>query len=748
VRADVRLLSLATLLLCAVQIALPWPVGGRSSLGQVGLVLFLALAGMIGLVLDGSSPRPGPSPLLLLTATLVVISALHSIYLDRTVQSLLLLLSYLLAATLAAHAARNVRWATRVLLAGISISGALVGLGGIFQMLRGSHGGMYARVLTGPFGYPNAAGGFLLLTAGAALAVAREEREPATRAASIAAALVSVLGIALTRSHGVMLAAAVGFGVWAMTDRTAWWPLRRLWAGAGALAVLLAVAFVPGWLASLPLRGWSLFGEATADSSFMWRLHILKWTWAMLRDHPWWGVGPGAFPVALTHYQQIPYVSGENPHNLYLEWAAEFGLPTAILAMVALGCLFFRMGAAIRRTPVDQPGRGCRASLLATLAAFAFHSAIDLDWSFPAIALTAAILLGIASAHLARGLAVPPRPQIHWRGILLSLLAVSVVFGLTRFYATMLMEGAQLALATGDAAAARADLTWALRLNPLSFPVRQMMAWARMRSGDSPGAMEVAETAIRVAPLNPNGYYLAGEIATAQGRWDTGVEYFQNAAARAPFAQLRFHASLVESASRAGREADARLWYEKAIGIFTPERVLADEARCLVPGDRYLLARMSRVASRLYAEAGDRNRERTSAKDAWLLAQPDPRGFCVRRGRPDQASPEAAMVGFWRALSDGGWLQAERFLAPELRDLAQSIGNGGSGGEGQPKGGRVTWIASLGGTESRVSLRFEVEVLNDPSRPLDRCAQATLRVIRDDWFIERLPVLEPSTCQQ
>ncbi len=105
------------------------------------------------------------------------------------------------------------------------------------------------------------------------------------------------------------------------------------------------------------------------------------------------------------------------------------------------------------------------------------------------------------------------------------------------------------------------------------------------------------------------------------------------------------------------------------------------------------------------------------------------------------------MAGFWGALTDGGWLQAERFLAPELRPLGGSIGNGGKGGEGQPAGGHVVWIASLSGGESRVSLRFEVELPNDPSGRLTRCAQSTLRVIRDDWFIERLPVLEPNSCQ-
>ncbi|HSB80570.1 MAG TPA: O-antigen ligase family protein [Candidatus Methylomirabilis sp.] len=746
-RSDGRLLPLAALLLGAVQIALPWTIGGRSPVGQVALVLVLGLAGMIGLVLEGSSPPLRPSPLLLLAGALIVISALHTIYLDRTVQSLLLLLSYLLAATLAAHAARNDERAKPILLAGMSICGVLVSLGGMYQLLQGSQGGLYARVLTGPFGYPNAAGGFLLLTAGAALAFAREERGPATRTASMAAALVSILGLALTRSHGVMFAATVGLVIWALTDRAAWWSQRRVWAGAGGLGLLLTIALAPKWLIGLPLRVWSLFDTGTADPSFMWRLHILKWTWAMVRDHPWWGVGPGAFPVALTHYQRIPYVSGVNPHNLYLELAAELGLPTAILATLALGRLFFRMGVAVRRTPMIHPSRGHLAALLATLAAFAVHSAMDLDWSFPAIAVTAAILLGTASAQLARGAVTPPWFPVLWRWTLISLLVVSAVLGLTRYYTTTLVDGARLALTMGDTAAARADLTWALRLNPLSYLARERMAQALLRSGDPEGAIEVAERAIRIAPLDPNHQYLVGEIAAAEGRWGMALGFFQNAAERAPFAQLRFHASLVEAAALAGRGAEARLWYERAISIFTPERVLDGDARCLVPGDRYLLARMSRIASRLYAEAGDHLREQTAADHARLLARPDARGICVTSGQSDQASPESAVVSFWRALSDGGWARAERFLAPEIRTPGRSIGNGGKNEEGQPSGGRVAWIASLSGGESRANLRFEAEVWTPQSYRLTRCALTTLRLIGDSWFIERLPMLESNPCK-
>jgi len=53
-----------------------------------------------------------------------------------------------------------------------------------------------------------------------------------------------------------------------------------------------------------------------------------------------------------------------------------------------------------RRLLQGDPARDRQAALAGAVTAFAVHSAIDLDWSFPAIALIAATILGIVSARL------------------------------------------------------------------------------------------------------------------------------------------------------------------------------------------------------------------------------------------------------------------------------------------------------------------------------------------------------------
>ena len=742
---DSQRLSLAILVLAGLLLGLPWAVGGRSPVGQASLVLLLALAGAIASTSESLGLIIRPSPLALAGGALAAGSALHTIYPDRTAQFLLLLLAYVLAATVAASGVREVPWAERLLLAAIVLSGALVSIVGMLRIALGTEGGLYARLLTGPFGYPNAMGGYLLLVGGAAQAMARADRNPLLRGTGILAAALAAGGIYLTGSRGVLAAAALGLAFWAMVERDRWWSRRRLWVPLAGLGLLAALTWAASRWGSGLVRLWQQ-GAGAWDPSFLWRAHILRWTWEMVRDHPLWGVGPGAFPVALKHYQRLPYVGGENPHNFYLELAADYGLPAAILATLSLGAYLGRLSLAVARAGSNDPKRRRLAPLLAALVAFALHSAVDLDWSFPVIALTAATLLGLVSAGLRATRERRHRTAPGWRVIWFLLLAVAGVLALSRYYSTILVTWARLGLAAGERAAPERNLTWALRLNPLSFPAHQWMARARLRSGDAQGAAEVAERAARIAPLDPDSQALAGEVALATGRWEIALERFRRAVERAPYAALSPYADLMEAGARGGKAADARWWYEKAVGIFNPDQVLADEARCLAPGDRYLLARMNRLAARLHGEAGDTSRQQAIAEQARRLAQPDPRGICATGARAGQTSPEATAETFWRAFAEGGWAWVENLLIPELASETVRMSSDRWVLEERPRRAGILWIASLRGGERQARLRLEVEIETATGRLTRHCSQMDFRLKKDAWFLETLPILEPRPC--
>ncbi|HEX7549263.1 MAG TPA: hypothetical protein VF579_01675, partial [Candidatus Methylomirabilis sp.] len=193
-----RPLVLAVLVLAGTLIALPWATGGRSPTGQAGLVLLLALAGAAGLLRRGSDSPLRLPPLLLLGGILVGLSAIFTIYPDRTVQGILLLLAYLVASGVAARAALQISWAERALLDTIWVSGLAVAGLAMLWWVRGNDGGFYANVLIGPFGYPNAMGGFLLLAGFAALATLTPDRCRLEHGGALLGCAVSLLGLYLT----------------------------------------------------------------------------------------------------------------------------------------------------------------------------------------------------------------------------------------------------------------------------------------------------------------------------------------------------------------------------------------------------------------------------------------------------------------------------------------------------------------------------------------------------------------------
>jgi len=272
------------------------------------------------------------------------------------------------------------------------------------------------------------------------------------------------------------------------------------------------------------------------------------------------------------------------------------------------------------------------------------------------------------------------------------------------------------------------------------------LAWAKRQVGDLAGATETADRAVRIAPEDPNTSALAGEIALTAGRWEIAIAHFQRAVDRAPAAHLRFHAGLLDAAAAGGKAATAAHAYARTASLFTDERVMGSEARCLAPADRYLLARMSRLVARLSpTDAGALDRGAAVAR-AERLAQPDPRGICATGGRAGQTSPEAAVVSFWRAWGDGGRAAAERYLLSRRRQTAPDEIPGAFSESSQTGQVRAAWIFSLSGGPSQATVVYQVERA-DGNEPGGRCARTDTRFTPDGWFLMGLPVLDKGPCR-
>ncbi len=186
------------------------------------------------------------------------------------------------------------------------------------------------------FALANSLAGFLLPWAMVALQefferVADRSSRWLRRALSTAAFLLIAVGVLLTQSRSaiaLLLGAGVVLGI-------LWYAraVRRGWVHLTVLAVViggvLVVGRVRGKVDEKFLTG--------AVSSLRYRLEYWTATVAMVRDHPWFGVGPGNFRSHYLRYK-LPTSSEEiaEPHNFLLEAAASFGLPGAVLFLLFL----------------------------------------------------------------------------------------------------------------------------------------------------------------------------------------------------------------------------------------------------------------------------------------------------------------------------------------------------------------------------------------------------------------------------
>lgn len=164
---------------------------------------------------------------------------------------------------------------------------------------------------------------------------------------------------------------------------------------ATASAAVLMLAYISGVGTRFDEQG--LAGGA--------RLETYRATWRMITEHPWIGVGLGAFPWAFPHYRSDTvsiWGTWDRAHNTLLELAAELGLPFAALVvftwLVVLAYLF--RGAWIRRS-----GRIFPVAALAVAVLGLLHSLIDFSLQVPGYSIVAFAIVGAGLAQSSRRVA-------------------------------------------------------------------------------------------------------------------------------------------------------------------------------------------------------------------------------------------------------------------------------------------------------------------------------------------------------
>lgn len=217
----------------------------------------------------------------------------------------------------------------------------------------------------------------------------------------IAAAVTLVGSYALliaTGGRATALALAAGLGVVVLLFGRAAWPLARatvLAAIAGALLYALAFVVLPVWTGATPDAAEAYHGAR--ESSVHARYYLWYIALQQVARSPWLGVGP-------MHFAHEVNLKAAHPHNVYLQVAAEWGLPMLALLLVAAGLGLWRLVSAARQCS-DASIRLEGVVLLATWVAIAIDGAFSGNFVMPVSQVWIAFVGGwtVAWMRAARG---------------------------------------------------------------------------------------------------------------------------------------------------------------------------------------------------------------------------------------------------------------------------------------------------------------------------------------------------------
>jgi putative inorganic carbon (HCO3(-)) transporter len=288
------------------------------------------------------------------------------------------------------------------------VAAAVVGGLGVFQALAGTYdqtfaglarveyAHIYGRVfeprIAGPVGDPNFFAQMLIPAVPVALLLAHSASTVRERVAAFASAGVVTAAVVMTYSRGGALALGVVLALWLLGQGVS---VRRFIVGAAALTLLVLLLpssfarrlttfrqFVPGGGDVLRL-----------DSSFEQRRVLVTTAWYMFLDRPLTGVGAGNYAL---HYRPYTEETGSvvleyedfdaphYPHNLYLELAAETGLPgLMVFAAVLVTCFLYLARARLRfRWASDRSSASLATGLQLALIGY-LVSSLFLHGHFP-----------------------------------------------------------------------------------------------------------------------------------------------------------------------------------------------------------------------------------------------------------------------------------------------------------------------------------------------------------------------------
>ena len=310
-------------------------------------------------------------------------------------------------------------------------------------------------------------------------------------------------------------------------------PRRLGQLGAGACAVVMLVAGLT--VAREPIAdAWGQFtnqpvAARTADPAA--RLTNFGGTryanWQSARAafdaHPIVGTGAGTFEFWWNRHGGEDFVL--DAHSLYVEQAAELGVPGFILTVAFLvGLLGLATRARLELRPAA--GAGAAGAGMAAFLVFLLHAGVDWMWEMTAV--TALALVCVALAGTAKG-GRRIRPNWRLRAGLTAVAATCAIVQVPGLLSTSRVRESQRAVRAGEGAVAFHKARGATSAAPWSASARVQRGLVLMRAGELAAAERDLRRAAELEPTNWRHFLLLARLEARRGNAQRALAYYRDA---------------------------------------------------------------------------------------------------------------------------------------------------------------------------------------------------------------------------
>ncbi len=291
-------------------------------------------------------------------------------------------------------------FATAVVVALVSMGHALlsaVHVFGIYEPLHPVEPGD-----AGPLINPNNLAGYLNLNILIGSGLALSKRPPTSRWL-LGTGLIILLAVSLrTASRGGVASLVVGlvaFGIWATFARKAKLASAKIISYATTAALFVGAGFA---LLGAEKDFWpSLLSENVA------KLQLPVWSLPVIKDHPVFGIGRGAFASVFFAYRpQTPgNIAYTHPENVAVQWVAEWGVIVPVVASLVLLWGFWSARQSILRSAV-------LLGALFGVGVLILQNLVDLGLELAGVGTAVAATLGCVWSAAPRRESASPAPSV------------------------------------------------------------------------------------------------------------------------------------------------------------------------------------------------------------------------------------------------------------------------------------------------------------------------------------------------